>query len=100
MEKHNKLGNVAIKIVAVVIAGVITIGLSGCASCSRAIKDWNSDTGGGLDRTIVLYDYSGNEIQRWSGKVDVDTSTDNTVTFDLDGKRTIIDGGIVVIQEQ
>lgn len=72
--------------------------LSGCAGMSRAFKSIGSDISGGLHRTVTVYDYSGNEVRSWSGKIDVDNTEDRTV-FDLDGKRTIIRGGIVIIQE-
>lgn len=72
--------------------------LSGCAGLSRGIKSIGSDISGGLQRTVTLYDYDGKEIKSWSGKIDADNTQDRTV-FDLDGKRTIIRGGIVIIQE-
>lgn len=55
--------------------------------------------GGGLERTVTLYDYTGKEIERWTGKFDVSES-ENEVYFDVDGKRVIIHGGIVVNEEK
>ena len=72
--------------------------LSGCAGISRGLKSLGSDISGGLQRTVTVYDYNGNEVKSWSGKIDADNMEDRTV-FDLDGKRTIIRGGIVIIQE-
>lgn len=64
----------------------------------RSVKTWQSDMGGGLNRTVTLYDYSGNEIRHWTGKFDV-TESDQETSFDIDGKRVIIQGGIVVNEE-
>lgn len=72
--------------------------LAGCASCSRELKTLDSDFSGGLDRTVILYDYNGMEINRWSGKIDLQ-DTEYEILFDLNGERTIIHGGIVVVQE-
>ena len=70
------------------------------ASVQRALKSINSEYFGGLDRTVTVYDYDGNEITSYTGKIDIeDTETGGKVKFDLDGKRTIIYGGIVIVQE-
>lgn len=81
-----------------VVAIVATFGLSGCSSCSRSVKSMSSDIGGGLDRTVTLYDNTGKEIKSWHGKIDLE-SNDQEVFFDLNGKRVIIQGGIVVSEE-
>lgn len=85
-------------IVVSVMAIVIVCGLAGCSSCSRSVKSMNSDIGGGLNRTVTLYDNTGNEIKSWHGKIDLE-SNDKEVFFDLNGKRVIIQGGIVVSEE-
>ena len=81
-----------------VLAIVIVCGLAGCSSCSRSVKSISSDIDGGLDRTVTLYDNTGNEIKSWHGKIDLE-SNDQEVFFDLNGKRVIIQGGIVVSEE-
>lgn len=81
-----------------VMAIVIVCGLAGCSSCSRSVKSMSSDIGGGLDRTVTLYDNTGKEIKSWHGKIDLE-SNDQEVFFDLNGKRVIIQGGIVVSEE-
>lgn len=91
-----KLGIIVV-LVAVVIA--ITLSMSGCASCSRNIKSMSSDFGGGLNRTVTVYDYNGETIKSWSGKFDV-SENDNEIFFDDEnGKRVIIHGGIVICEE-
>ncbi len=86
-----------------VIALVATLALfatllTGCASWNRSMKSISSDFSGGLDRTVTLYDYNGEVIKSWSGKFDMSES-ENEVFFDLDGKRVIIHGGIVIAEE-
>lgn len=72
-----------------------------CESCNRFKKSWNSDFNGGLDRTAVLYDYNGDTIGYWEGKFDIrDSGSDNQIFFDLNGKRTWIQGGIFVSEEK
>lgn len=72
--------------------------MSGCASTQREMKSTLSDLTGGLDRTLTVYDYNGQEIKSWTGKFDVSES-ENEVYFDLDGKHVIIHGGIVINEE-
>ena len=81
-----------------VLAIVIVCGLAGCSSYSRSVKSMSSDIGGGLDRTVTLYDNTGKEIKSWHGKIDLE-SNDQEVFFDLNDKRVIIQGGIVVCEE-
>lgn len=84
------------------ITGAMLIGVTlfaGSSSVKRNVKSLTSDLGGGLERTVTLYDYTGKEIERWTGKFDVSES-ENEVYFDVDGKRVIIHGGIVVNEEK
>ena len=85
----------------IIFTVVLTIGIvcmSGCASIQRGIKSIDSELSNGLERTVTVYDYSGNEIKSWTGKFDV-SSSENEVYFDKDGKRVIIHGGIVINEE-
>lgn len=85
---------------------IITIAASGgiiwfastSESGKRALKEQQSDLNGGLQRTVTLYSYDGEEIKSWTGKFDVSSSETETY-FDIDGKRVIIHGGIVVNEE-
>ena len=86
------------KIIALALILVTIFMLTGCASMQRDMKTISSDWGGGLNRTVTVYDYNGNPIQSWTGKIDLSES-DNETWFDLNGKRTIIQGGIIIIQE-
>ena len=88
-----------------ILTGILLTGMvlccTGCASCDREWKTFQSDLGGGLERTVILYDEHGELIQTWSGKFDIQTNqTAGKVLFDNeDGRRVIIHGGIVVIEE-
>ena len=63
------------------------------------MKSIGSNWTGGLNRTVTVYDYNGQEIKSWTGKFDV-TEDDNEVYFDDEnGKRVIIQGGIVINEE-
>ena len=86
------------KIIAMILVLITILSRTGCASMQRDMKTISSDWGGGLNRTVTVYDYNGNPIQSWTGKIDLSES-DNETWFDLDGKRTIIQGGIIIIQE-
>ena len=90
-------------IVVCVIAAVSTVALIiwfclNSQGCQRMEKSISSDLGGGINRTVTLYDYQGDKLDSWNGTFDV-SEDDQEVYFDLNGKRTIIEGGIVVVQE-
>ena len=89
-----------IKAIAIICICVMALELSSCESCSRGMKTIKSDFNGGLERTAVLMDYNGDTIKVWSGKFDIrDNGSDNQIFFDINGKRTWIQGGIFVSEE-
>ena len=61
---------------------------------NKIFRDWT----GGLDRTVTVYDYNEEAIKSWTGHFDVSES-ESEVYFDLNGKRIIIHGGIVINEE-
>lgn len=88
------------------IATILLLTGCACESWKRTIKDFQSDYGGGLNRTVTLLDYQGDTIKQWKGKFDVqfDTSGAGQVLFDYiteDGsrKRVVVQGGIVINEE-
>ena len=81
----------------VVIIGAVA--LLGTSTAQRTLKSVSSDFGGGLDRTVTVYDYNGNEIRSWTGKFDVSESENEVYFDDENGKRIIIHGGIVINEE-
>lgn len=74
-------------IVFVVLVGVVA--LLGTSTAQRTLKSVSSDFGGGLDRTVTVYDYNGNEIRSWTGKFDVSES-ENEVYFDKLSRRMLV----------
>lgn len=89
---------ILIAIFAITVLAIIT---SSCTEAlKRNVKNAKSNFTGGLERTLVLMDYTGDTIKVWSGKFDIrDNGADNQLFFDLDGKRVWIQGGIVVTEE-
>ena len=84
-----------------ILATCAALAITGCgASLEREMKSLRSDLGGGLERTVTLYDYNGVEIRHWSGFFDVSESENEVYFDDQNGKRVIIQGGIVVNEEK
>ncbi len=94
----------AIAIIA--IAFVLIIGLifglswwhTSTASGIRAMKDFNSDISNGINREITITAEDGREIFHYEGKIDIETSHENSENYILfeseEGMRYIIYYGI------
>ena len=100
------------KIIALIIEVVLIVAVvGGCAayhtktkSGKRSIKTWQSETSGGIDRTVTVYDINGEEVAKYTGRFDVEESSQEGVVkikFDCNGKRHIIyaQTGAVLIDE-
>ena len=100
------------KIITLVVEIILMVGLIvGCGvynthteSGKRNLKSWDSNTSGGLNRTVTVYDMQGEEVAKYQGKFDVEESQSNGVVkikFDINGKRHIIyaQTGTVLIDE-
>lgn len=92
-----KMKMLAVALIALALVAVC--GLGGCASCSRAIKTFESDVSGGMQRTVEVYTNTGELLTTYEGKIDIQYD-DNRTLFDLDGRRYTINGGIVIVEEQ
>lgn len=66
---------------------------------SRSVKSMSSDFSGGINRTVTLYDNTGKKIKSWHGKFDIESNDQEVFFDDAQGKRVIIQGGIVVSEE-
>jgi hypothetical protein len=86
------------------MALVLMIGLTGCQQLDREMKDMQSSVTG-LDRTVEVYDYTGNLMKTYKGKIDIqDKNSDGKQTvgkvkFELNGKRVIIYNAVVIVEE-
>lgn len=100
------------KIIALVIEAILLAAMiGGCAayhtkteSGKRSLKTWQSETTGGINRTVTVYDIKGEEIAKYTGRFDVEESSQEGVVkikFDCNGKRHIIyaQTGTVLIDE-
>ena len=86
-----------LKVVAIVATSAIVLGLGGCASLDRQWKTAESNTYG-LKRKVTLYNDKGEVMREWEGVISLGDD-DAQIMFDLDGKRYVIQGGIVVVEE-
>lgn len=74
---------------------------TGCASCERELKSCNSNISGGLYRTVNIYSLDGQLLATYEGKIDIDdNSNNNSVMFELDGKRYVYYNAIVEVIEK
>ena len=89
------------KILCLAMIAAVAFGTTGCSEgFQRMIKDFDSNYNGGLDRKITAYDYSGNVLYEYEGRVDIQIN-DSKVLFDTpEGKRVILYNAIVVTEEQ
>lgn len=79
----------------------LTLYLTQTASGARDVKSALSDVSGGLDRTVKVYDYDGDLLEEYRGRIDIrSTDVAGRVLFDLNGKRITIDGGIIITEEE
>lgn len=76
-------------LLATCIIGALSIGTTGCSSCSRMYVDLKSDINNGLNGTINVYTANGGLIATYTGKIDIDTNDGGYVKFDFEGKRYI-----------
>lgn len=91
-------------VIALAIIGGILWWLNATEGGSRAKKTFESETKGGLYRTVKVYDMEGELIEQYDGKFDVAEDQTEGITkikFDCDGKRHVIycSTGTVVIDE-
>lgn len=91
-------------IVAGLIAGGIALYNTHTESGKRALKSWESEISGGMNRVVHVYDMEGEEIATYQGKFDIQENAQEgivKVKFDVDGERHIIYGstGTIVIDE-
>ena len=77
------------KLYKLLMVGMISISLFGCASVDRWCTDVKSDLNGGLNRVINVYTADGKVLASYEGRIDIETNDGGYVKFDYDGKRYI-----------
>lgn len=89
------------RILCLVIAAVVVMScLVGCESMDRELKTLDSEFGGGLNRTITIYDQNGQVIKQYKGKADIECNEyGNKVLFDINGKRVVTYNAVVIAEE-
>ena len=93
---------IAIIAIAIVWGGTFWY-FNNTAAGARAMKDQQSNFNNGIERRIVVMDYSGNIVAEYEGKMDIETSNEKYVLFDDEnGKRHIIYNttGFIIIDEK
>lgn len=63
-----------------------------CSSCDENTKQRLE----GPARTVVLMDNNGDTIKVWKGNFHIHPTENGFVYFYIDGKKTIINGGILI----
>lgn len=84
------------------ITGLISsmLFVGSCASCSRQLKSCSSDVNGGLHRVVNIYDYQGDLLATYEGKIDIDNNTNGSIMFDIDDKRYVYYNAIIEVIEK
>ena len=90
------------KIIAVVLACIlIIVSVTDCADWERLKKSWVSNMDNGLDKEVIVYSATGEEVWRFEGKFDVSYAEGRVLFDDEKGKRHSIyfKNGTVIINE-
>ena len=88
-----------------IASGIVLFGMimwyQNTESGRRALKSQELNFNGGIERTVEVYDATGNLIKRYSGKFDVDYDDDRIIFDDENDKRHVIyyPTGTIVIDE-
>ena len=95
-----KLGFSLIELIIVVVIILMlssfVLSLGGCQSLKAQFKHIVSGAVG-LDRTVTLYNFSGEPMKQWKGRFQIET-IDGIASFIVDGKQVKI-SGIYIIEE-
>lgn len=78
---------------------IIVIVFSRSAPVQRAWKSFWSEMRGGIDRTVTVYDNTGNVLRVYEGKFDIQESDTRVFFDDENGRRITIYNAIVISEE-
>lgn len=105
-DKSHIYKTIGLSVLYIATAAILIFGLLfwlyGTESGGRAIKSFEANTQGGIERSVTIYDAIGNEIQYYEGKFDVEHIEDKVMFDDENGKRHIIyyTTGTVIVDEK
>lgn len=107
---YKEYGIATLQIIGGIVALAVFVGGSifylNTETGKRAIKDLQSEMNSGIERTVQVYDVSGELIKEYSGKFDIETGNTNGTTYivfdDENGKRHIVyyTTGTILIDEK
>lgn len=58
-------------VLAVIATAVFIYFTANSSSCARKQAMWESEYGYGVERTVTLYDFNGEVVEEWHGRLDV-----------------------------
>lgn len=95
------IGVLAGMLVTAVILGLMLFYYRGTAAGKRAFKSQESSFNNGIERTVEVYDATGNLLKPYSGKFDIDYDSNRIVFDDENNKRHVIyyPTGTVIVDE-
>lgn len=84
-----------------IVLGIMLFYFNNTASGKRAFKSQESNFNFGIERSVEVYDATGNLLKTYSGKFDVDYDDNRIIFDDENNKRHIIyyPTGTVIIDE-
>lgn len=89
------------KILIPLLLSSVMLFTAGCSSVERLKKDIQSETSGGLERTVKIVNIEGKVIKEYKGKFDVSANNER-IKFVKDGKVHLIyrsETDMVIIEE-
>lgn len=95
------VGVFAALLVTSVILGLMLFYYRSTAAGKRAFKSQESSFNNGIERTVEVYDATGNLLKSYSGKFDIDYDSNRIVFDDENNKRHVIyyPTGTVIVDE-
>lgn len=75
---------------ALLLIGGCTFLVANSSSCARKQAIWESEYGYGVERHVTLYDFNGEVVEEWSGRMDVLFRNDGNVDLVFfDGEKGV-----------
>ena len=87
-------------VISILLVSATILYFNTTASGTRALKTQQSNFDGGINRTVKVYDYTGNLITEYEGKIDVSFENNRVLFDDENNKRHVIYNGIVIVDEK